>query len=483
MGSALQKFIGFFLFPIYTRVLTQEAYGAQDLIFTAVTITTYFIVLGLDAGTARNYYDAKTQADRRKILSTYLWFELLISIPISVLLISYASDLCVLLFRDSGLSPYFRLAVASLPFTMLGSVALMSLRLTFRSKTYSFVTASSVAVQALASIYLVAILRMDVMGVFLAHFVANAFRACLGLSLTYRQFGFKFSTSWIKAMLSFGLPLVPASLSIWILNSSNRYFLVRSARLSDIGILGVGNRIASVVIFVISAFRTAWGPFAYSLIEDASLASRTYSRVMTYFLFSTSLVTVGLSIFAREAILILATPEYQASSAVIPLLAFSAIAWGAVSIVSIGYSISKKSYHTTVATILGAIVNTSLNVLLIPNWGIMGAALATLIGNVVAFIYGYVIAQRHFYVHYEYTKVVVVLTASALAALGAVLIDGSFPNWDPQIMLYKLPIFLSFVGSFFAFKIIGRTELQWVKKNLIRRIYRPQSTTSTTKGS
>ena len=374
MGSALQKFIGFFLFPIYTRVLSQEAFGTQDLVLTAVTITSYFLILGLDSGTARNYYDAETASDRQKIVSTYLFFELLISLPVSIALIIFSEPICVLLFRDSGLASYFRLAMASLPFTLIAGVTLLVMRLTFRSKAFAFTTATGVLIQAVASIYLVVILQMGVMGIFWASMLASVFRAVLGMGLTYKNFGLSFSMSWLKHMLSFGLPLVPASISLWIMNYSNRYFLVRLGTLNDIGLLSVGSRVASIVIFVVTAFRTAWGPFAYSLVKDEDMARKTYSRALTYFLLVTLIAAASLSVFAREVILVLATPIYESSASIVPLLACSAIAWGGVIIVGIGYGIAKKSYHTTIATILAALVNIGLNFLLIPRWNIFGAS-------------------------------------------------------------------------------------------------------------
>ena len=281
LGSAIQKFIGFFLFPIYTRARTQADFGAQDLVFTAVTIISYFLILGLDSGTARHYYDTEDSADREQILSTWLWFELLISIPVCTLLIVFAQPVCALIFNDGTLAPFFRLGMATLPFTLVAAVTSLTLRLTFQSKKFGIVSVAGVLVQALAAIYLVAILRIGITGVFLANMIARIFRAVLGIGLTHKHFRLVLSKSWLQPMLAFGLPLVPASLSLWVLNYSNRYFLTRFATLSDVGLFAVGVRTSSVVTFVISAFQIAWGPFAYSLIKDERLAKGKYSKDMT----------------------------------------------------------------------------------------------------------------------------------------------------------------------------------------------------------
>jgi O-antigen/teichoic acid export membrane protein len=463
MGSVLQKFIGFFLFPIYTRLLTQEEFGAQDLIFTAVTITTYFIVLGLDSGTARHYYDVETSIERRKILSTYLWFELLISIPTTLILILYAQPISEIIFKDGSLASFFILAIASLPFTLVSGITLLVLRLTFQSWKFSIVTATGVLVQATASIYLVVSLRMGIQGVFIANLIASAYRAAIGLILTYKNFTFTISKQWLKPMLMFGIPLVPASLSLWVLNYSNRYFLVRLATLSDIGLLGAATRISSIVVFVISAFRTAWGPFSYSLIKDEALAKATYSKTLTYFLLITLAATSSLSIFAREAVTILATASYLPSTFLIPYLAYSAIIWGAVYIVGMGYGIAKKSYHTTVATVLAAVGNVALNFLLIPPLGILGAAISTLAGNLITLIYSYLVAQRYFYVQYEYRRIIPLIIMSSLSIGTSMYIDNMATTWNLTSFLFKLLIFLTFIGSLFVFKLVGREEINWLR--------------------
>jgi O-antigen/teichoic acid export membrane protein len=469
LGSALQRFIGFFLFPIYTRVLAQADFGAQDLVSTAITITSTFLVLGLDSGTARHYYDAETSADRKQILSTWLWFELFISIPVCILLIVFAQPICALIFNDSTLAPFFRLGMATLPFTLLAGVTSLTLRLTFQSKKFSIISTAGVLVQALAAIYLVAILRMGVAGVFLANMIANVFRAGLGVGFTRKHFRLIFSKSWLQPMLAFGLPLVPASLSLWILNYSNRYFLVRLATLSDVGLLAVGIRISSIVTFVISAFQIAWGPFAYSLIKDERLAKGTYSKVLTYFLLISSLATVSLAIFAREAVLVLATPAYEPSASLVPWLCYGSIAWGAVYIVGIGSGIARKSYHTTIATVLAALVNTGLNFLLIPRWGITGAAASTMLGYLMALIYRYYVGQHYFPVNYEFRRVFMLVGMATVTIAAGVFIDRAVPSWSLEILLYKIPLYAIFVASLFIFGIIRREEVNRVRGYLAIR--------------
>lgn len=467
LGSALQKFIGFFLFPIYTRVLTQEDFGTQDLVFTAVTILSYFLILGLDSATARHYYDAEDPEEKRIILSSWLWFELVISIPVCIVTMLFAETICLLAFNDPSLASFLRLGIVSIPFSLISSVTALALRLTFRSRAFSVITTAGVIAQAVSAIIMVPILGMGITGVFLSHLIANIFRACLGMIITHDEFivaRIAISGVWLRPMLLFGLPLVPASLSLWILNYANRFFLVRFSTLSDIGIFGIGVRLSSIVAFIISAFQIAWGPFSYSLIKDSQLAKDVYSKALTYFLLVSLFFTVSLSLFSREAITVLATSSYESAAPLVPWLSLGTVAWGAAYIVGMGTGIAKKSYHTTISVVLSAVLNTALNFYAIPLWGIMGAAFATLSGYLVALLYNYIAGQHYFHVVYEAKKVLTLIALSIAVILIGSMIDSHSYNWALLALFFKALTYVIFVVSLFVLKVIGYNDIAMLQK-------------------
>ena len=470
-GDALQKVIQFLLFPIYTRLLTQSDFGVQDLIFTAITVMSSLLVLGLDAGTARYYYDADTLDAKKKILSTWLWFGLFVSLPACSILIVFAKPICSFVFKDADLASFFIIGTATLPFASVAGVTMMTLRLTFHAKGFSLLSASGVLLHGLAALYFVVILGQGVAGVFLAFMLATIYRALFGLLLTYKHFGFTFSWSWLRPLLRFGLPLVPAGLSLWVLNYSNRYFLLSADTLSDIGLLSVGFRISSLLGFVIIAFQTAWGPFAFSLLKDKEIAGETYSKVLTYFILISLTLTVILSVLSREAIMILATDEYEQSAVLVPWLCYGAIAWGAYYIVGIGYSIAKKSYHTTLATLAAGLATTIFNFWLIPSWGIFGAAVASMIGNFTALTYGLCVGQHYFHVSYQARKIFLLVILATAAIASGLYIDRFFSTWEANILIPKFLLAAAFIVALVVFRILSTKEI----RSLWNSLFKPAS--------
>jgi O-antigen/teichoic acid export membrane protein len=237
LAITLQNSVGFILLPIYTRVLTTSEFGNQDIISVTIKIFSAILLLGMDAATSRYYFDAKTKEEKELVQSTWLWFAAIVVIPMTVLLIIFAEPISKILFIDSSLATYFQMAVIAIPFSMLANVFVLDLRLNFRSKIFSLVTGLSALAQGLAAIVFVLVLKWGILGVFLAALIGSIIQMSVSMVLTYRHFHLKISSTVLKRMLGFGLPLVPASISLWVLNSSNRFFLLSSGTLNDIALI------------------------------------------------------------------------------------------------------------------------------------------------------------------------------------------------------------------------------------------------------
>jgi O-antigen/teichoic acid export membrane protein len=320
--------------------------------------------------------------------------------------------------------------------------------------------------QVLAAVVLVVVLRWGVTGVFVATLIAGMLQAILGLALVRGAFQPRFSAHWFATMLKVGLPLVPAALSVWVLNYANRYVLVRYATLADIGVLSVALRISSILLFAISAFETAWGPMAYSVAKNHDVARQTYAKVLIYFLALVMPATAALSIFAREITSVLATPAYASGAALVPLYCFSSVFWVLLYIVGMGTGIAKKTYHSTIATVTAACVNILLNLALIPSHGIVGAAIATVAANFVALVYMYVAGQHYFRVQYPTGKVLALAGLVVVAIVPAVVADRLVVPWHPAVLWVKSGlVMVPFVGLF-AFGIVSPTAVMAAARSI-----------------
>ena len=131
-------------------------------------------------------------------------------------------------------------------------------------------------------------------------------------------------------MNRFGLPLVPSGLALWALNFSDRFFLARLSGQDDVGRYSIGVRIASAMVLLLVAFRTAWPAFAYS-IDDEREAKRTYAFVLTYLLFVACWLSLALGVLAPWIVQVLARNEaFWPGADVVAPLAFAGALLGRV---------------------------------------------------------------------------------------------------------------------------------------------------------
>jgi O-antigen/teichoic acid export membrane protein len=241
--------------------------------------------------------------------------------------------------------------------------------------------------------------------------------------LAYRreQLGLELDRPLLGEMNRFGMPLVPSALFLWALNFSDRFFLVKLAGPREVGLYSIGVRMASAIILFLAAFRTAWPAFAYS-IEDDGEAKRTYSFVLTYIVVITSWMALALGVLAPWLVRLLTTEEFYSAERVVAPLAFAAAAFGAYIVVVIGIGRARRTRSNWVITGAAAALNVALNLVLIPEFGIMGAAVATIAAYGTLFLGMAWKAQQVFPVPYQWRRVTTAFGAAvALTVLARVL--------------------------------------------------------------
>lgn len=466
LSSALQKLITMFLFPIYARLLTPADFGVQDIVLSVVSILVMFLILGLDSGVMLYYYEADDQ-DKKKLISTYLWFEVLVALPVIAITMIFAAPICAVFFKDASLANYLRLGVVSIPFSLVVGAMLSTLRLTFQTNKFVILTTVGILLQVGMAILLVIVFKMGVSGILISILISNVLQAALGAGLTYRNYHITFSNSWLKKLLKVGIPLIPAALSFWVMSYANRFFLVNYANMEEVGLLSIVNRISSILLLFLSAFSSAWGPYAYSIATDKELARQTYRKVLTIFTLFSMTSAIGLSLYSRELILVLATSVYERGASLVFIYSLSAILWVALYIIGMGTGMAKKNYHYTISVIAGALLNTLLNYLLIPPYGVTGAAYATLAGNLIATIYMYFAGQHYFRVNYEFRKLLLIILITIGAAYAGNSIDAVFSHWSLTLSVFKFGVFCAFVLLLFVTRVLSvdllRQGLQLVK--------------------
>ena len=164
------------------------------------------------------------------------------------------------------------------------------------------------------------------------------------------------------------------------------------------------------MVLLLTAFRLAWPAFAYSIDDDRE-ARRTYAFVLTYVVLVTTWVATGLALLSPWIVDWIAAPAFAESSRVVGPLAFAAVAFAGYIVVAIGVGRAKRTQFNWVVTGAAAAVNVALNLLLIPPYGMMGAAIATVAAYSTMFVGMIWWSQQIYPVPYQWRRVVTAAAA------------------------------------------------------------------------
>lgn len=401
-----------FLIPIFTRVLSPQDYGIVSLFSILIVVLVIIFDFGMSTALFRFYFNVSTR-EKKTVASSSFFFQLIIGIVLTFSLIIFAPVLNQLLFKGTQPIVFLYLIILTVLFKANLNVPLAILRAKKRPQQYSFLTLSSLFLSITLSIIFVVVFRMGVLGVILANFVSFALVYLASLPYIFKFINFSISVKKIKEMLHYGTPLIPAGIALWVIHMSDRYLLNIFVDISSVGIYSVGYRIGAAVVIVISSIQLAFSPFVHSVSARPD-AKTIYKVFAKYYLFFIAFIVLSTSVFSKELIQILTGPKFHEAYVLIPIIAFAHIPFGLYFVFSLGVAITKKTIFTTISTTFAAISNLGLNFILIPLFGITGAAASTLIAFSVLMLSIWYFSQRFYKVDYEYKNMVLIVVVSIL---------------------------------------------------------------------
>jgi O-antigen/teichoic acid export membrane protein len=298
----------------------------------------------------------------------------------------------------------------------------------------------------------------------LSQFIAYTLTLTVGLFLSRNDFRPAVSGRLSKEMLIFSAPLILGSVSIWLLGSSDRFFLLRLSTLDELGLYSLGSRLASVVLFAVTAFQMAWPQFALSSGSGQNIAY-TNARIFTYYVFVSILLVLGLSLFTPEILDILATNSYAGAGSVVLLLSCSFLFYGCYFVFVIILSLTKRTLSILPVTIPPLLVSLVLNYLLVPSMGGMGSAIASASSYFLMALLTFLSADRLFHIDYEWSRIVKMISVAIPVVLAGKLVsfDSLFVNVGAKFLLI-----LAYLGALVSLRFFLPIELETMK-TLARR--------------
>lgn len=421
-SSVFSKLIAVFLLPLYTAYLTPADYGAAEVMLASLVAASILIRFGVIEALLRFYYLAGEQP--RRVVATGFASLFWTATAGAVVGMALAEPISRLLLDrpDAGLA---RLAVLGLWTLTLWEYVLTLLRLDERARAYFAITVINVIVTIPFTVWLVVVEEQGASGILLGTFGTGAIFLAWRLWQERRRLSFVPELPLLRRMLRFGLPTMPAELTLYSLNFIDRILIVRLAGLAEAGLYALAIKFAQGINVIARGFQLAFPPLAYSIADDDE-ARRAYSLIVTWFAAICAFSVAGLWLLSRWIVDLLAAPEYFQAYEAIGLLATGVSLYALYLVLVVILGRTGRTEFNLPATAAGTVVNIGLNLVLIPPLGIVGAGIALVASYLVVLVAMYVLTQRLFPVAYEWGRLALLVSATAaLVAAGELLLPTS----------------------------------------------------------
>jgi len=406
LGNISTKLAGFILIPLYTSYLTVSDYG----VLAILEISTQFLIavfgFKLYSALLRFYWDKDYAAKQKSIFFTTFLFLIAISVLMISVLSLIIDQFSILLFDSTSFTYLLYLVLIAASLQMILQLILTLLRIEEKSFFFSLINITRLVITLALTVYFIVYQGRGVEGIYEAQIIGLGVSLLLLVKYAIDHIDFRIELNVLKEMLTYSFPLIFAEISGVFFTITSRYCLKFLASLEEVGTFSLGYKIANTInVFVLASAMLAITPIIFKKMHDPG-NKRFYAKIMTYLGFGIIICVLWISLFSREIVKFLAQNQsYWDAYHVIPILAFTVIFTMLRDISLTGLHITKKTKIIGGLISIMALVNLGLNILLIPFWRSLGAAIATLIAQIIFFGAVYRIAQKAYPIPYEIVKI------------------------------------------------------------------------------
>lgn len=480
LSSIIGRVANFLLVPYYTGVFAPGEYGIVIKLYAFVVIFNVLLSHGME--TAYFRFASEKREDEGKLFNASISSIFLVSLVICVVLFLSADQLASLLNYE-GKGIYIKWLALIIAIDALVAIPFARLRLEGRPLKFAITRLTSVFLNIGLNLILItlctSIYRGEILPsfkplvdsfynpnqlvgyVFLANLIANAAYFVL---LRKEISAFKFEWDWqtMKPLYQYAIPLLFMGLAA----STNEVFSRVSfedwlpinfypfTNKEAIGMFGACFKLSVFMALGVQAFKYAWEPFFFKRAKDAE-SPQLFAKVMTWFVVFTCVVFFAIvANLDLLKVLLLRDESYWAAIDIVPILLLANLLLGIYYSLSLWYKLTDKTIYATYMALGGAILTILLNWFLIPAYGFIGAATATLVVYGSLAVTSYVLGQKHYPIPYNLGKILTYLAISSLLAFAwrKLPLEDTFAHFTFGIIASLL-----FAGLVF---LLERKELQ-----------------------
>lgn len=459
ISSVLARFINYLLVPFYTDVFPPDQYGVVGLVYAAIIFLNILFTFGMESAYLRYAKDREKARDVFKTLQTAL---LVVATALALLLWLFAPALMPLISLGPETRSFYFLMIGILWFDTLGKVPFAELRLVRKSISFAAIRTADVLLNIGLNFYFILGLGWGIEAIFIANLIASAVTTVILWILTAHMLRGAIKRSLFDKALTFGLPFIPGGLGYAVNESLDRFLLNNYLSLDTIhrlygseftheAVVGVYNacyKLGVFMLLVVQMFKMAWQPFFLRHADDPE-AESLYREVFRYFNAVAGMFFLIVALFIDQIVQIkvpvldafIIGKEYWVGLGIVPFLLAAYWFQGWYMNFSAGIFIREKTKVLPVITFIGAVVTIAGNLLLIPYFGMLGSAAATLISYAAMALLMYQQSTKVYEVNYQMIRAFgMVFLAVACLILQPYLNQWIDSEWMSRLIMLSIGV-------------------------------------------
>lgn len=421
ISNIAARFIGYLQTPIITYLLPdskgQQAYGDFSILYAAISLLNIIFTYGMETAYFRF---AALKEDKNKLFSTTFSTLLISTLVLATLLILLRNPLSQLLSQQDH-PEYIVWAIIIIAIDTMAAIPFAKLRQEGRPRKYAAVKVSGIVLNLILTIALLYYGQSystqnpnapfsiwyqsnSKGGLLLLPNIAQSALTFLLLFTEWRHFKFSIDKILLKKVWKYGSPMIIIGLGGMVNETMDRIMLsdlyngtIEQAK-TAVGVYGANYRIAIFISLFIQAFKMSAEPFFFNKAVDKD-APNTYAQVMKWFVITLCIAFLFTALFL-DFWKYFIHPSYWSGLVVVPILLLANVFLGIYYNLIVGLKVTNHMNAISFITIVGAAITLVINIIYIPQFGMLACAWATLICYFVMMVMAYFYSQKYYPIPY-----------------------------------------------------------------------------------
>jgi O-antigen/teichoic acid export membrane protein len=414
-ANLITGFGTFILLPIYTNNMSVGDFGITSSMQAFSGILIVFMTLGLQHSIFRIYQDYDNENEKKEFLGTIIISVASITV-FSIFITFIFNTFIQCMYPTIPFYPYYTLTVLYTSIIVLVSLFMTIKQLKHEALKYTVISLSVFFITATTTLILIVYYNFGATGFLTAMLFGAICTLLIALFISRKDFKLTFKFEYLKSALIYSLPLLPGVFSAWIINMSDRVFILNYNDKEAVGIYALGFRLANIAPVLSTALMTAYTPVFFELANKISIGeNKRYLEKYNVFIISIFATLIfSIFLFSPEIIRWFFNPEYTKSIVIIQMLSFSFFFGGISGLFNLMVYQQKRTWQAMFSGVVSALINLLLNWIFIPKYGINAAAINSIIASITNFVMMYFYAKSGFYISIGINRVILMAASMAV---------------------------------------------------------------------